>query len=63
MPGVLPISSSDRARSGAYTIDSSCEPSPNTGANPDRTSLNTCRKLSPSRGPYTAGGRAMTQGR
>src|SRR5919198_1450889 len=41
--------------------DSSCDPSPNTGASPSRASLNTL-STSRSRSPYTVGGRTMVQG-
>src|SRR2546430_6220227 len=38
--------------------DSSCDPSPNTGANPVRASLKTLRTSRP-HSPYTVGGRTM----
>src|SRR2546422_10459584 len=38
--------------------DSSCDPSPNTGASPVRASLKTLR-TSRSHSPYTVGGRTM----
>src|SRR2546423_12944523 len=41
--------------------DSSCDPSPNTGASPSRASLNSL-STSRSRSPYTVGGRTMGQG-
>src|ERR1700716_3169509 len=42
--------------------DTSCDPSPNTGASPVRASLNTLR-TSRSPSPYTVGGRTMVQER
>src|SRR5436853_501322 len=41
--------------------DSSWDPSPNTGPNPSRASLNSL-STSRSRSPYTVGGRTMVQG-